>query len=221
MKNNLFKIKWNKLIRGLIHAKGLMDDHPMLNKEMVNGVEIWSIFKRTSGNENPLLYALEGEKGRKFKANKDDNAIFSQVEKIVEKFVAMHNYDITIVLPSRSKINDYLVSVLKNKAKSAIVIDDILMKSTVEDVDSIVTMPNSPFFQKYGKDRRTFEEALGRFRDYCAKMTDVFFRYSLIPDIEMREVIQNAISLDNAKVGRYAESINDKNMTIPICTVKH
>jgi hypothetical protein len=35
MKNNLFKIKWNKLIRGLIHAKGLMDDHPMLNKEMV------------------------------------------------------------------------------------------------------------------------------------------------------------------------------------------
>jgi hypoxanthine-guanine phosphoribosyltransferase len=42
----------------------------------------------------------------------------------------------------------------------------------------------------------------------------VFFRYSLIPDIEMREVIQNAISLDNAKVGRYAESINDKNVLL-------
>ena len=93
-----------------------IQDNPTVDiTEIYPNVQVWSIFQRknTPGligydnkDGNPLLYAFKGEDGWKFKTQKDKNKFIYLFEQIVKKFLATHNSDITVVIPSGSPVNN-------------------------------------------------------------------------------------------------------------------
>ena len=96
--------------------------NPTMVSKYGDNVEVWSIFKRKSGRKddgNPLVYALKGEGGWKFKTNKDKNAIYSQIEKITAKFFSAHSSNVTIILPSEGHLNSMFANIIMSYNKGS------------------------------------------------------------------------------------------------------
>ena len=82
-------------------------DNPTVLHDFIGDIEVWSVFQRKDdefGDGNPLLYALKGE-GKYNLINRQK--LYSRLEYIVKKFFQRNtNIDITIAVPSKSKLND-------------------------------------------------------------------------------------------------------------------
>ena len=55
-------------------------------------------------------------------------------EQIVKKFLATHNSDITVVIPSGSSVNTLIADTIKRYKKDTSIVNDLLRKLTVEEV---------------------------------------------------------------------------------------
>ena len=94
----------------------------------INGVDVISIFKRKRATEfsfdgNPLVYALKGLKGWKFKnAQSDITSLLKQFIRIAEKI--QPNYDTIITIPSKNDLNTHFLYRLNKIIKSNFQIND-------------------------------------------------------------------------------------------------
>lgn len=124
-------------------------------------VKVWSIFKRKHNNlyktdGNPLIYALKGENGWKFRSKEDKKAILNQFDKIANKFIKNHRFNTTIVVPSGNGLNMYIANKISSKCKNVKIIKGVVCKMTTNEVDDIVLEKNSKFRKYY---KNSFNEA--------------------------------------------------------------
>ena len=187
-------------------------NNPTCTKDIIPNIEVWSIFKRKDngeGNANPLIYAMKREKGYK---TTNPKVLYKRINEICEKYVKEHGpYNVTVVVPTTSELNKYIVGVFKRYSPSTTIIDDLVAKMTKEEVDDWIYQADS-LFRRYYKKR--YPQAYKLFKEYCSRMAGDSFRYHLIKDMEMRKVIDKTIKVNSEVWGDYSEAINDKHVLV-------
>lgn len=197
--------------------------NPTYTKKIIKGITVYSIFQRKQSPEyddksdgNPLLYAMKREKGYHFNPKKDYMIFCRLIGDIVDNFIKDKSgrFGTTIVLPSTNELNMTFANIVKGKIRNTKIIDDLIFKMTVEEVRDCIGMPNSPFYQRYGRSKKDFSKALHIFDSYCKGMKDGYFRFHLIKDLDMRKVITQTMKLNPASAGSYADAINEKDILL-------
>jgi hypothetical protein len=191
------------------------ETNPTMVSKYGDNVEVWSIFKRKSGRKddgNPLVYALKGEGGWKFKTNKDKNAIYSQIEKITAKFFSTHSSNVTIILPSEGRLNSIFANIIMSYNKGSIFIDNLMIKMDTDEVRRLILLKDSPFRKAYNTPD-LFERALAVFDIYADKMGDKY-RTHLMHDKDIRSVVEKTIRINYPQIAKYFDSINNKDVLV-------
>lgn len=194
-----------------------LENNPCINDGIVDGVEVWSIFKRKRGKHgdgNPLIYALKGE-GWSFKSDTDKQNIMNQFELAAENFVKMYPHTLTIVIPSGNKLNKTIASVIKNKSDDVETIGDALRKMTTTEVEDIVLYDDNCLFRKHYK--TNFKKAYEQLCEYLEQMDDEKdgkFSRHYIKDPEMRDVLDRTLALNQDRYSKYATKINGRDILI-------
>lgn len=187
-------------------------DNPTCTKDVIPSIEVWSLFQRKAGgisDGNPMLYALKKEKGYSLTNPK---IVYKRIEDLCEQFIQNHtNMATTLAIPSTNPLNKYLLNTLKKKCKNTMIIENLLVKMSVQEVDDYIFQEDSLFREKY---KTQYEQAYEMFANYCLKMKDGIFRIHLIEDMKMRKVIDNTIKVADQFYGKYLSAINGKDILI-------
>lgn len=195
-------------------------NNPTFDESILNdGVKVLSIFKRKRGNfgdGNPLIYALKNENDWKFESEKDRLDFIHQFDLIIDKYIAEHPFDITIVIPSSKPINEYIAKRISEKTRRTEILNNLLRKLTTTEIHDYVLEFNSSFRKAYPT-RYEFENKLNELSSYLNKMNEEnggYFTRHKIKNNELRNVIDK--TLTNAKQDdlNVAEKINGKNVLI-------
>jgi hypothetical protein len=186
--------------------------NPTVLTDFIPNIVIWSIFQRKAGDiydGNPLLYALKGERDYKLL---NRQKVLSRIEFIIGKFFETNNgVDVTIAVPSTNELNKIFANMVANRCENPLLIDNLFVKMSIEEVDDCVRENNSLFRRHYG---RFFEQNYKEFLRDLGKMANGIFQFHKIKDIEMRKVIEHTIKLSDEFYGKYVEAINGKNILI-------
>ena len=193
------------------------EHNPTFDDSIVDGVRVWSIFKRKvglRGDGNPLVYALKGEGGWHFRTPQDEDAINRQFNIIASKFAALYPIGVTIIIPSSNDLNRRVADVVMSKSENAHLIEGFIRKLTTEEVDNIVMAEGSRFREVYGD---KFNDAYYQLCDYLNimdKEKDGTFTRHFIRDQKMRDVLDMTLTLSNDGFARFAKLINGQNILL-------
>ena len=216
-----------KVLYNSSHQKNVdtsIENNPTIDDQIMKGVSIWSVFKRKFGSPfdgNPLIYALKNEKGWKFRSEYDRKLIIKQFESIAEKFVNTHGFDISIILPSTNPLNKYIADTVVSKADGDVkVLNDVVRKLTVDEVEDIIQLPSSKFFRVYGRDEEKLNALARYFQDMRKQKNGTFVRH-MVKDQEMRELLDTTMKLSEDKYAEYANYINGRDVLIIDDTISH
>ena len=189
-----------------------VENNPTLLTNFVKDINVWSIFKRKDddwGDGNPLLYALKNEKGYRLT---NPNKVFNRIEYVVRKFFETQpNMDVTIAIPSKNKLNSFFAKVVSKYCQNPTYIDNVLVKMSTDEVYDYVKQEDSAFRQFYGN---LYPQKIKILKAYFRKMTDGYFQFHKVHDMEMRKLIEHTIKLSDEFYGEYIDAINDKNVLI-------
>jgi len=197
-----------------------IETNPTFDITTVNGVQIWSIFKRKNssrGDGNPLIYALKGERGWKFRSEYDRKKVLEQFASITDKFVKTHGYEITLLIPSSSRLNNYIAEMIEQKSSGPVtIIDDLIIKLTTSEVEEIVRKPNSKFNRHYKTEyeRRQAISDFERYLDNMDREKGGRFARHYIPDFDMRKLIDSTLKVSDDRAAEYANMINGSDLLI-------
>ena len=193
-----------------------IENNPSYNKELVSGVQVWSVFKRKRGlrgDGNPLIYALKGE-GWKFRSEEDRISIEKQFDAIATKFANMYPVGVTILIPSGSELNKHIADVVMSKSKDAELIEGVICKLTTEEVDEIVLDFNSKFREFYKDDFNSKYFELGRYLDLMDKERNGYFSRHLIKNNQMRDILDSTLKLSDDRYAEFANKMNGQDILI-------
>ena len=194
-----------------------LDNNPTIDRELVQGVNVWSIFKRKQGlrgDGNPLVYALKNEGGWHFRSQEDANAIEKQFHLIAEKFASMYPIGVTIIIPSGNELNNHIAEVVMSKSENAELINGVICKLTTEEVDDIVLDFNSKFREFYKDEFNSKYYELGRYLDSMDKERNGYFSRHLIKNSQMRNVLDSTLKLSDDRFAEFANKINGQDILI-------
>lgn len=189
--------------------------NPTMVKKYAPNVSVYSIFKRKSGEKsdgNPLIYALKGEGGWHFKTNKDKNAIYTQMEKIIKKFFESYTSDVTVMVDSKSPLNKTFATLVNKYNPNAVFIENLILKMSINEIRTLILAPNS-LFRKVYNNSNLFNNALADFDRITKKMGN-YYRAHLMYDEDLRSVIDKTIKLNDKIIADYMDNINGKNILI-------
>lgn len=194
-----------------------LDNNPTVDRELVQNVNVWSIFKRKQGlrgDGNPLVYALKNEGGWHFRSQEDANAIEKQFHLIAEKFASIYPIGVTIIIPSGNELNNHIAEVVMSKSENAQLINGVICKMTTEEVDDIVMQDDSTFREYYGD---SFNEAYKQLCIYLNKMDEerkgTFSRH-FIKDPDMRNVLDMTLKVSEDRYAEFANKINGQHVLL-------
>jgi len=183
----------------------------------IDGVDVVSIFKRKKASDfsfdgNPLIYALKGLNGWKFKNPQSDiTNLLKQFIRIVEKI--QPKYDTIITIPSTNELNIQFLHRLNKIIKSDIQITDYLNKMNIEDVyENFINWKQLKL--DYGDKYDNSKRLLNKFFSNMEKTNNNYFSYKFIKDVNLRKYITMTIYSDDEKAIEYAPYINGKNILI-------
>ena len=195
-----------------------IEDNPTVDKSLYPGVEVWSVFTRNRNGDdrdgNPLVYALKGERGWKFRSNADRKAIEQQFSQIADKFLAEHKYDVTVVAPSKGPLNDYIVSVLASKDPDIEYIPDVLLKLSTGDVEEMIEDKDSKFVRTYRDDINRARRQLLQYFDRMDRERDGVFTRHFVTDSKMRDVLDMTLKNNDSLMAEDAAKITDHDVLI-------
>lgn len=194
-----------------------IEHNPTMDGDIVQNVQVWSIFKRKKGlrgDGNPLVYALKGEGGWTFRDESDRNAIEKQFDAIATKFATMYPIGVTILMPSGNELNMHIADVVMSKSKNAELIKGVICKLTTEEVDDIVLDFNSKFREFYKDEFNSKYYELGRYLDLMDKERNGYFSRHLIKNNQMRDVLDSTLKLSDDRFAEFANKINDQDVLI-------
>ena len=194
-----------------------VENNPTCDKELIPGVDVWSIFKRKRskrGDGNPLIYALKGE-GWLFRSDEDRVAIERQFHLIADKFASLYPIGVTIVIPSGNDLNNYIARIVASKSEDAQIIKGVIRKITTEEVNDIVLYDDNCAFRKfYGDNFNAAYEQLVEYLEIMDKERNGDFSRHLVRDEEMRNVLDRTLVASDDPYVRFAKKINGQNILI-------
>lgn len=174
-----------------------LKNNPTKDDSIIQGIPVWSIFKRKKGmygDGNPLVYALKGE-GWTFRSEEDRLAIEKQFDDIATKFAQIYPIGVTIIIPSGNELNYHIAEVVMSKSKNAELLEGAICKLTTEEVNDIVLAKNS-FFRQIYKDNfnAAYKQLCVYFEEMDEKRDGTFSRH-FIKDKNMRNVLLNTLKV--------------------------
>lgn len=193
-----------------------LKNNPVKSKIGLKNINVWSIFTRkddTTNDGNPLIYALKGERGWKFKDKNDKEKLYERFAEITKKFAQSHNFNVSVLIPSSNKLNSEISKVI-SEVTGLRVIEDLFLKLTTLEVLETIDQKDSKFKLHY-KDKT--EEALNSLMIYIKRMDKEKggkFARHFIKDNEMRNVIDNTLTCYGEYWAEYAKDINDKDILL-------
>jgi len=185
------------------------------NTDMIGNIPVISIFKRkksetTKSDGNPLISALKGINGWKFKNNTSD------IINLLKQFIKISNkikpiYDTIITVPSNNELNVNFLHRLNKIIKCKYAITDYMHKLTSDDV-----YENYIDWEAIKNDHKTVDKMKNYFISRFKKMDNVndgIFSYKyIIPDY--RSYIKKTMYSDDESLINYSDMINDKDILI-------
>ena len=195
-----------------------VEDNPTMDGGLINGINVWSIFKRRKRNQgdgNPLIYALKGEEGWHFKSNEDAMAVEKQFDMIATKFAKLYPIGVTVIVPSGSALNKHIAEVVMSKSQNANLIEGAICKLTTEEVYDIVMADDSEFRRFYGPSK--FNAAFRRLLVYFEKMNkerDGTFSRHMVRDQQMRNILNRTLKTSKERYAEFANVINGEDILI-------
>lgn len=194
-----------------------LEANPTVDTGFIPGVPVWSIFTRNQIDDsdgNPLIYALKGEHKWRFRSESDRKAILRQFNLIIEKFLAKHSYDITVIAPTSNPLNKFIVDAITLKKPDIQYIEGVLLKLSTDDIRNQINEMDSKFKRVYRKD---FLSARTMLYTYLAKMdkdkNGVFTRH-LINDAKMRDTVDKTLKNNDDLITDNATKITDHDVLI-------
>lgn len=194
-----------------------IENNPTNDTDLVKDIDVRSIFKRKKGKRgdgNPLVYALKGEKGWRFKDEKDRYAIEKQFNMIATKFVEEHPFDITIIIPSTNRLNEHIADVIKSKKENTEIIKGAIVKITTEMVEDIVLDFDSSFRKAYKNDFAEKKHELDKYLDRMDIEKGGYFARHLVPNQDMRRVLDRTFAASDDPYMDYAKKIRGKDVLL-------
>lgn len=196
--------------------------NPTVDDTSMPGIKIWSAFKRKESSEhnadgNPLLYALKGIGGWKFKTPGDEYSINRQLDKIIKKFADEHKIGLTVVIPSSSKLNTDLANRIRSVNHETVIIDDIICKLNTREVWDIVMDENSDFRKSIGADPKKLDTMLKELSRNLKKMDEeknsVFTRH-MVKNPDIRNLLSKTLKASNDPGADYSYLINGRDILV-------
>lgn len=194
-----------------------LENNPTKDESMIQGIPVWSIFKRKKGmygDGNPLIYALKGENRWTFRSEKDREAIEQQFDLIASKFAQIYPIGVTIIITSGNELNYHIAEVVMSKSKNYELIDGVICKLTTEEVNDIVLDFNSKFREYYKDSFNSAYYRLGGFLEEMDKKRYGTFSRHLIKDPEMRDMLDFTLKVSKDRYAEFANRINGQNILI-------
>jgi hypothetical protein len=194
-----------------------IENNPTLDKSLIQGVDVWSIFKRKRGlfgDGNPLVYALKGEEGWTFKSKEDAIAIEKQFDAIAAKFASIYQIGVTIIIPSKNPLNEHIANVVMSKSSNAQFIEGVICKMTTEEVNDIVLDFSSKFRAVYGDNFNAAYFQLGTYLERMDEERDGVFTRHFVKDKKMRDVLDFTLKASKDRYARFANKINGQNILL-------
>lgn len=191
-----------------------VENNPNYNN--LGQLQFVSLFQRkynqygTDGN--PLIYSLKNEKG--WGINNDEKIkIINQIEQIVRKFLSNHNVSVIILMPSGSNINRMIGEIVSKECGGIPILENALEKFTVDEIDKMVTAPNS-FFRTKTKDKYTeyYTKLKNCFNEMIEKRNGLFSRHFLTSDL--RKIIKITMKLNSEDFNKNSRIIDNQNVLI-------
>jgi hypothetical protein len=179
------------------HNAGVITNPKRLLSYDINGVKIYSIFKRLSGkgDGNPLIKALKNIDGWQL-SNEDRKYIDENIVLLSKEL----NYDSVVMVASSNGFNKRIVSLL---SESPII--DVFNKIMADDVELECSSEFSD------KERELLQKAYDNMQEH----NHGIFSFKFIP-IELRSKFANCSTISTVN---YSDRINGKNVLIVDDTV--
>lgn len=193
-----------------------LENNPTSDREIVPGVQVWSIFKRKRGlrgDDNPLVYALKGE-GWTFRSEEDREAIEKQFDAIATKFASIYKIGVTVLIPSGNELNNHIAEIVLSKSTNGELIEGVICKLTTEEVDEIVLDFKSKFREHYKEEFNAKYYELGTYLDLMDEERNGYFSRHLIKNKEMRDALDFTFKVSQDRFAEFANKINGQNILI-------
>ena len=117
----------------------------------------------------------------------------------------------TVLLYTSDDRCEYLKDLVTMHFPGVIVLDNPLVKMTIQEVDDFIFSPDSEFRKFYGDNYNTAHQ---KFLLYCRNMSQRLFMFSKIEDEKMRMAIERTIIKCDKFYGMYIEGLNNKDVLI-------
>lgn len=208
------------------------ENKPVIDKItcVYNGENIplttYSIFKRLTTvkryDANPLLYAIKNmfsdkkENDWHFPSRKEQRVVLNRIKDIAKMMSDTLESNIFVLVPSHSGLNSYIATVFNDINPNITVLDDVVLKRTVDEVEDIILNRNSYFNYIYDTDKK-FNEAWDVLEVAFDKMDDEYnglFISHLIPDPNIRDAIIDTMKLNKEKYVYYSKHIDGNNIIL-------
>ena len=165
------------------HTKGVDFDIQEPWHTSIDGMNVYSLFKRTKlGSKperdgNPFIYALKEKNGWTFDIT--DKEIINYCRKFVSQCTKLKNkYDIILMCPSSSKVNERFIKSLSSIIKTPKVLD-IFGKISVEEADDSLDRDKMKAYCE--ANHKDFSTEYNKIQNAYDKMNDDTFEAKYIP----------------------------------------
>lgn len=205
---------------------------PSVDSKTIPGVNIYSIFQRNDkllNDGNPLISALKGNMDDGWKISSENKTkLLERIRAIIDLFCRKHPMSFTIVIHSGGNINsmlrNMLEEVMKQYSPDNIILDGVIEKMTVDEVEEEMAKPNSAFNKEFNTQERR-QKAWEKLRPSFKRMQDVnggIFSYKLIKPGRYRAYITHVLKFaDNPELKEMISKMPDKNILIIDDTVTY
>lgn len=167
-----------------------------------------SIFRRLNdqdGDGNPIIYAWKGERGWKFRSQKDKDLLIRQFKLITSEL--KESFDTITVIPSVNTVNEEIANMLCKIIKHKDYVYDYILKMEKTQVAESVDV------QELLKDKVNVDKFFKSLKKWLDSMPTDFFQYHYIPP-RYRKYFNNEFVIPEETVLEYADKINDKRVLV-------
>lgn len=177
---------------------------PVCDKTSIDGVDIYSIFKRGRDKNGNKSFTDGNAFNKAFKeevwrfADGEKEKIITRIIQVLKKYLLSHRHDICVVVPSTSGFNDTFAQLIHD-ACGAEIVDKMLVKLTTQEAYELYD-EKLDFFHRYYPKIKDRENAIKNFEIYLNRMDEEkngMFCIHYIDDIEMRNNMEYVLKMDN------------------------
>lgn len=123
----------------------------------------------------------------------DRKAILQQINPIIDKFLARHSSDVTIIVPTSPPLNKFIVDTIISKKPDTLYIEGVLLKLSTDDIRAQINKMDSQFKKVYRDDFLSARTELYTYLNKMDKDKNGVFTRHLIEKAKMRDTVDTKV----------------------------